>query len=167
TLFQAQLIMLFFSLVQLRPRAPLCPYTTLFRSQRVVPQHLLHVAREEEEHREQRGADEQADDRDDVEAQLGRPGPVAAVDEPREIGRAHVELQSRRDLVCRLLLEKKKKKSNVETKDDKRIVEHDISKTLRQDQQLNTVEDDQSHLKASSYTNRTEAAGNDETHESR
>src|SRR5438874_12327867 len=27
-----------------------------------------------------------------------------------EIGRAHVELQSRRDLVCRLLLEKKKKK---------------------------------------------------------
>src|SRR5690349_22472384 len=28
----------------------------------------------------------------------------------KEIGRAHVELQSRRDLVCRLLLEKKKKK---------------------------------------------------------
>src|SRR5204863_9784982 len=27
-----------------------------------------------------------------------------------KIGRAHVELQSRRDLVCRLLLEKKKKK---------------------------------------------------------
>src|SRR6266496_3577990 len=31
--------------------------------------------------------------------------------DPRaQIGRAHVELQSRRDLVCRLLLEKKKKK---------------------------------------------------------
>src|SRR5690349_6611820 len=29
-----------------------------------------------------------------------------------EIGRAHVELQSRRDLVCRLLLEKKKKKKH-------------------------------------------------------
>src|SRR5206468_5856006 len=28
-----------------------------------------------------------------------------------EIGRAHVELQSRSDLVCRLLLEKKKKKN--------------------------------------------------------
>src|SRR3989442_11900854 len=31
----------------------------------------------------------------------------------REIGRAHVELQSRPHLVCRLLLEKKKKKASV------------------------------------------------------
>ena len=31
----------------------------------------------------------------------------------RQIGRAHVELQSHSDLVCRLLLEKKKKKKNI------------------------------------------------------
>ena len=33
-----------------------------------------------------------------------------------EIGRAHVELQSRLHLVCRLLLEKKKKNKNTKTK---------------------------------------------------
>src|SRR5699024_1802540 len=33
---------------------------------------------------------------------------------PREIGRAHVELQSRFDLVCRLLLEKKKREQRRE-----------------------------------------------------
>src|SRR2546427_8823875 len=31
--------------------------------------------------------------------------------DPRQIGRAHVELQSQSNLVCRLLLEKKKKKA--------------------------------------------------------
>src|SRR6266403_5785244 len=36
--------------------------------------------------------------------------PFPALGVFRQIGRAHVELQSRRDLVCRLLLEKKKEK---------------------------------------------------------
>src|SRR5207249_8671008 len=66
------------------PRSTLFPYTTLFRSQR--ERHARHEL-------------------------------VLAVDdagvEPagveNEIGRAHAELQSRFDLVCRLLLEKKKK----------------------------------------------------------
>src|SRR5437899_3741473 len=41
----------------------------------------------------------------------GRPGRVWCAECDREIGRAHVELQSLRHLVCRLLLEKKKKKT--------------------------------------------------------
>src|SRR5207249_11030202 len=43
---------------------------------------------------------------------LALAGPVANL-LVAEIGRAHVELQSRFDLVCRLLLEKKKTKSEV------------------------------------------------------
>src|SRR3712207_9474332 len=47
----------------------------------------------------------------------GRQGPCASRFSPTlltsvEIGRAHVELQSRQYLVCRLLLEKKKKQNN-------------------------------------------------------
>src|SRR2546427_4084935 len=73
------------------PRSTLFPYTTLFRSRR------------------------------DAFALRGRPRAARAsrrlavdaaprgVAAHREIGRAHVELQSQSNLVCRLLLEKKKK----------------------------------------------------------
>src|SRR5207302_9044875 len=45
------------------------------------------------------------------QARCRRPAPAAAP--PNEqIGRAHVELQSRENLVCRLLLEKKKTRQN-------------------------------------------------------
>src|SRR2546430_12536708 len=43
---------------------------------------------------------------------LGREGVLDDAARPEEIGRAQSELQSQSNLVCRLLLEKKKKKQN-------------------------------------------------------
>src|SRR5690349_23272741 len=74
------------------PRSTLFPYTTLFRSQ-----DLLH----------------------------GVAPAVGVVDQPRAlvgVGRSEEhtsELQSRRDLVCRLLLEKKKKRSKRKLQNDR------------------------------------------------
>src|SRR2546426_9056221 len=68
------------------PRSTLFPYTTLFRSAAI----------------DVRLAGEAAETEGIVK------GTVAAAT-PTEIGRAHVELQSPCNLVCRLLLEKKKK----------------------------------------------------------
>src|SRR5690349_22585539 len=71
------------------PRSTLFPYTTLFRSDALGERH-----RERQEHRDA--------DQDD------RPEDSIGGDRSEE----HTsELQSRRDLVCRLLLEKKKKKN--------------------------------------------------------
>src|SRR5256885_12438953 len=72
------------------PRSTLFPYTTLFRS------HLLSLR-----HRHRRGLPQEA----------GRHQVPAGVQEQFQIGRAHSELQSPCNLVCRLLLEKKKKKT--------------------------------------------------------
>src|SRR5690349_23155194 len=73
------------------PRSTLFPYTTLFRSHSATQQHRR-VAR--------RGCRRQGDDRH-------RSPRLPA----RRRSEEHTsELQSRRDLVCRLLLEKKKKK---------------------------------------------------------
>src|SRR5204863_9334613 len=72
---------LFFFMVRLPPRSTLFPYTTLFRSRRALDRTSAHVR------------------------WLAGAG-------PRAIGRSEEhtsELQSRRDLVCRLLLEKKKR----------------------------------------------------------
>src|SRR5690349_23257762 len=91
------------------PRSTLFPYTTLFRSAHRLDQHV----RERERHTR------------DVAAALHQR--LAALHEPGIRARAaHVEreqvrrseehtseLQSRRDLVCRLLLEKKKKKKKI------------------------------------------------------
>src|SRR5690349_23977190 len=92
------------------PTSTLFPYTTLFRS-------VLHAEGAElGEHPEV--------DREDLAALAPLLDPegghhrqrVGAVDEDRDRGRVRrseehtSELQSRRDLVCRLLLEKKKKK---------------------------------------------------------
>src|SRR5690349_23021728 len=90
------------------PRSTLFPYTTLFRSSELAGD-LRHVA--------------DALRRVTVEIRTGRRGLGAGVMWPRAtngaiVTNAHVvgrseehtsELQSRRDLVCRLLLEKKKK----------------------------------------------------------
>src|SRR5690349_23974685 len=75
------------------PRSTLFPYTTLFRS-RVAADEL---AREEQGEEVRRGG---ADQRDAHQARDG---------EPARSEEHTSELQSRRDLVCRLLLEKKKK----------------------------------------------------------
>src|SRR5690349_23379752 len=88
-------LLFFFLMIRRPPRSTLFPYTTLFRSQ--VEEELA--------------------------AQLGRVVPVlvSAVEVEDEAlgaeGRSEEhtsELQSRRDLVCRLLLEKKKKRAKTE-----------------------------------------------------
>src|SRR5690349_23993308 len=79
------------------PRSTLFPYTTLFRSPRrgALPARLQRVQPERGEREEQR------QERED-EAQLLRSEEHTS------------ELQSRRDLVCRLLLEKKKKSEQIQ-----------------------------------------------------
>src|SRR5438874_6871641 len=68
------------------PRSTLFPYTTLFRSTARVDRHLLDI--------------------------LGCLGRFSSQGEMVDRSEEHTsELQSRRDLVCRLLLEKKKKKT--------------------------------------------------------
>src|SRR2546427_8771606 len=86
------------------PRSTLFPYTTLFRSDLVAG-----LQGERFERQQQRVGTAGAAD--------PMPGVRQLCDgalEPRdrgthEIGRAHVELQSQSNLVCRLLLEKKKR----------------------------------------------------------
>src|SRR5690349_23070457 len=95
------------------PRSPLFPYTTLFRSERLRPAQVGVVA--------QRRADAE------LERELERLGRLDGPHEAIELQHAErerrerrseehtSELQSRRDLVCRLLLEKKKNKSRPQT----------------------------------------------------
>src|SRR5438034_2506977 len=84
------------------PRSTLFPYTTLFRSGRVV-----RVPREKAVRRPEARAVPVGDD-------PGlRAGPAALQGHPVDEGRSEEhtsELQSHSDLVCRLLLEKKKQK---------------------------------------------------------
>src|SRR5438874_7585698 len=84
------------------PRSTLFPYTTLFRSESVV----------------HRFEEQRADPLDRFLLRAGsrlalRQAPVGALRCRRSVrSEEHTsELQSRRDLVCRLLLEKKKKKN--------------------------------------------------------
>src|SRR3712207_7382081 len=81
------------------PRSTLFPYTTLFRSG-------VEVGPPEVGRAQQPLAVHQARQRQPRGGQPQLPG--RTVEQRRgEIGRAHVELQSRQYLVCRLLLEKK------------------------------------------------------------
>src|SRR5690349_21898286 len=85
-------ILFFFLMIRRPPRSTLFPYTTLFRS--IDLAHHLGLVR----HHAAGGADEVAQPAADAFVML-------QVDRSEE----HTsELQSRRDLVCRLLLEKKK-----------------------------------------------------------
>src|SRR5687768_18577150 len=79
-------VLFFFLMIRRPPRSTLFPYTTLFRS-RLNPS---------------------VGDVTKSTPALNVVPSMVMVDE--EIGRAHVELQSRLHLVCRLLLEKKKNK---------------------------------------------------------
>src|SRR6266511_3241046 len=90
---------LFFSMIPRPPRSTLFPYTTLFRSNNVVPHGDVHV----HEH-------------------------LVAQDAGVVISEEHTsELQSREKLVCRLRLEKKKKRDRQEVKRDKRIKNNSIN----------------------------------------
>src|SRR5258707_9474965 len=98
-------IIFFFLMIRRPPRSTLFPYTTLFRSEEVVeavrdqePQRRLRDRQPEAEKRERGLECDRAGDLD------GR--------EREERGRSEEhtsELQSRQYLVCRLLLEKKKR----------------------------------------------------------
>src|SRR5262245_62466084 len=96
------------------PRPTLLPYTTLFRSRLADPSR----PRSEERH---------ADDPDRWnESYRSR---RAHSNDRDQIGRAHVELQSLRHLVCRLLLEKKKNKNINKKELKKRQPDIQIRKT--------------------------------------
>src|SRR5690349_24408917 len=92
----------FFLMIRRPPRSTLFPYTTLFRSpaargargRRVVPDRSPPRARPRGRHPRRQGL------------RAKRPAERHARSEEHTS-----ELQSRRDLVCRLLLEKKKKKT--------------------------------------------------------
>src|SRR5438034_6901704 len=89
----------FFLMLRRPPRSTLFPYTTLFRSEVAHPRQGVVLA-----------------------GGLGRPG---VADDRRRGGRSEEhtsELQSHSDLVCRLLLEKKKKKTKISTA---RTTEHE------------------------------------------
>src|SRR5438045_7132514 len=87
-------LLFFFLLPPRPPRSTLFPYTTLFRSHRRRPRHVLRPPHDLLDHA-------------DVVGALGRQ-PLVLADRSEE----HTsELQSLRHLVCRLLLEKKKKKN--------------------------------------------------------
>src|SRR5690349_23940388 len=97
------------------PRSPLFPYTTLFRSGAVQgaaprPRRHLHAHRQFQPAARRQGfaappRDQAAREREARDGQ-GRSEEHTS------------ELQSRRDLVCRLLLEKKKKKKEQKTSHD-------------------------------------------------
>src|SRR5438552_5190100 len=92
--YTALILFLFFVMIRRPPRSTLFPYTTLFRSQRRVPENQL-------QHGDQRGRGQ-------------RQLPGAALAPAQAGGQARSEehtseLQSPDHLVCRLLLEKKKK----------------------------------------------------------
>src|SRR5204863_7025429 len=98
----------FFLMIRRPPRSTLFPYTTLFRSREVY----LHGPGRDKEHRPPA-----LTFTDEHFIRDQQPGPEETLIRSEE----HTsELQSRRDLVCRLLLEKKKKK--------KRNTKHKIKK---------------------------------------
>src|SRR2546425_9601842 len=90
----------FFLMIRRPPRSTLFPYTTLFRSRQVSP---ARPRRSAVPHRSARRA---------PPATGSVPATVQIPLQAGQIGRATSELQSLAYLVCRLLLEKKKKKKN-------------------------------------------------------
>src|SRR5438270_13247655 len=94
-----RVVFLFFLLIRRPPRSTLFPYTTLFRSQGVLP--VI-------------GADERGSGAGGRCRRAHHGEPEAHANGPRRSGarsEEHTsELQSQSNLVCRLLLEKKKKK---------------------------------------------------------
>src|SRR5690606_40903956 len=98
---------LFLLMMRRPPRPTLFPYTTLFRSHRDALGGERALGQQADDARRVlRGA---RPDRLAVEQHV----PLRRRDEPRERSEEHTsELQSRENLVCRLLLEKKKRQSD-------------------------------------------------------
>src|SRR3712207_8250131 len=97
------------------PRSTLFPYTTLFRSLRLQRRHLRH-GRARPDHRD---------------AVLYRRQCEGALPHPGDRSEEHTsELQSRQYLVCRLLLEKKKKTKDKYTLKNKDTIRTNVSKIL-------------------------------------
>src|SRR2546421_4418008 len=96
------------------PRSTLFPYTTLFRSDEDADrrEHTLQLLRPDHLEREPQRLEE------------GHPRRPAAG--PWRSEEHTSELQSRSDLVCRLLLEKKKKKKT-DAGDSRQCMKHDIT----------------------------------------
>src|SRR5204863_9207032 len=91
----------FFLMIRRPPRSTLFPYTTLFRSQQTAVFRVVRL------HAAARAAVAAGEADDDLSLYIKR------CCRDRERSEEHTsELQSRRDLVCRLLLEKKKKKKS-------------------------------------------------------
>src|SRR5438034_6878761 len=108
------MLFLFFLLIRRPPKSTLFPYTMLFRSRGVaappqgaVAQQDGHVGRARLSQRPLRGARERLDPLDRSEEHTS-------------------ELQSHSDLVCRLLLEKKKKLKNNEHK-ERQLLTHNVT----------------------------------------
>src|SRR5438067_11755153 len=98
----------FFLMIRRPPRSTLFPYTTLFRSPRRFVSARLHPGRKRCA-RSGSPADSRWTFRKTRYARPRRPSDAKASDASRSEEHTS-ELQSRFDLVCRLLLEKKKKK---------------------------------------------------------
>src|SRR2546430_10326036 len=93
------------------PRSTLFPYTTLFRSVEVTALHASQQA-PGPAHRGRAAVDHRA-----VDQQLIAPLPQAHADEARSEEHTS-ELQSQSNLVCRLLLEKKKNQDHIDAQAD-------------------------------------------------
>src|SRR3712207_7168316 len=91
------------------PRSTLFPYTTLFRSRQVLGRHC-HQKQGQPEPDQRRRLEGRRDEGEGGKTQVRRqrPGHAAARSEEHTS-----ELQSRQYLVCRLLLEKKKKRTKL------------------------------------------------------
>src|SRR5690349_22587233 len=94
---------LFFRIKRLPPSSTLFPYTTLFRSEAAAREPPLPLG-----HRRQHVADTPRVQRDHGERSARRHVRMRRRREDHRSEEHTSELQSRRDLVCRLLLEKKK-----------------------------------------------------------
>src|SRR5207253_4746053 len=106
-------ISLFFYLIRPPPRSPLFPYTTLFRSGLLAPAGqpgiaVRAVAHERQPVGNRRRRDTELLPHRQLVAQLAR-APIELDDAVARSEEHTSELQSRGHLVCRLLLEKKKK----------------------------------------------------------
>src|SRR3712207_7748196 len=103
----------FFLMIRRPPRSTLCPYTTLFRSgEHVRDEEVIRPEVVSPEGDAVRLVHDEAGDRGALKGMQERPLPQPLRRDVDQRSEEHTsELQSRQYLVCRLLLEKKKRTS--------------------------------------------------------